>query len=112
MNDLTKSEHFHKYGYVYLENIISKETCTDFTQLMLNKREKNNLQYEKKVNAGFYNESYGGSDEVFHQLTRDLTPRLEEELNVKMVPSGAYGRIYYNGGTLARHVDQIGRAHV
>ena len=42
------------------------------------------------------------------QALRDMQPRVEEELQVKMKVANSYARIYYNGGTLNRHTDRKG----
>jgi hypothetical protein len=112
MNELKKSEFFKKFGYAYFENILSEDQCIHFAAKMLSFREDNKLNYEGKTEKApnaFYDNSFGmGRDPEMEQALRDMQPYIEQELNVKMVPANSYARIYYNGGTLNRHVDRQG----
>lgn len=105
---MRKSQFFNEHGYVYLNNILTPLQCEQFSNIMLTKKSNNQLGYEKLGNPAMYQESYGGNDEVFETALRELTPRLEEELGVKMIPANSYCRIYYNGSTLNPHVDRLG----
>lgn len=112
MSELTKSAFFSKYGYSYFENILTDDECIDFAAKMLSFKEDNRLVYEGKTDArpnAFYDNSFGiGSVPEMESVLRSMQPKLEEELNVRMVPANSYARIYYNGGTLAPHVDRTG----
>lgn len=104
---MSQSEFFAKHGYAYLNNVLTSEQCDEFTERMLRMKNENHLVYEGG-DTKFYDNSYGGNCQEFEQALRELTPRLEEELGVKMKPANSFGRIYYNGGTLHRHVDRQG----
>jgi hypothetical protein len=112
MSELTKVEFFKKFGYVYLENILTEDQCFRFASQMLSLREDNKLYYEGKTENSpnaFYDNSFGvGSVKEMEDALRTVQPRVEEELGVNMVPANSYARIYYNGGTLNRHVDRKG----
>lgn len=105
---MNKNEFFKEHGYVYLDSVLSQQQCEQFSNVMLTKKTNSQLQYEKTVNSTMYQESYGGNDPLFETALRELTPRMEEELQVKMVPANSYCRIYYNGSTLKSHVDRVG----
>lgn len=105
---MTSSIFFKEHGYVYLNNVLTPQQCEEFSNLMLTKKNNSQLQYEKTVNSTMYQESYGGNDQVFETALRKLTPRMEDELQVKMIPANSYCRIYYNGSTLKPHVDRSG----
>lgn len=112
MSELTKAELFKKLGYAYFENILTEDQCFRFASKMLSLREDNKLHYEGKTEDkpnAFYDNSFGvGSVPEMEQALREVQPRVEEELQVKMTPANSYARIYYNGGTLNRHVDRKG----
>lgn len=112
MNELTKSEFFAKHGYAYFENILTEDQCIDFAAKMLSFKEDNRLSYEGKTDAqpnAFYANSYGiGGVAEMEAALLEMQPKIEEELQVKMIPANSYARIYYNGGTLNTHVDRPG----
>jgi hypothetical protein len=111
MSKLTKPEFFKKYGYAYIENILTEEQCVKFTAILLSMKEEKMLAYEGKTSDkpnAFYDNSYGGNHPDFEVALREVQPRLEEELGVKMTPANSYGRLYFNGGTLEKHVDRNG----
>jgi hypothetical protein len=103
----TPAEFFNKHGYSYIKNVLSDQQCNDFTKLLLDMKHAEQLVYEGG-NAAFYDNSYGGNHPEFEAALRELTPRLEHELGVKMTPANSFARIYYNGGTLHRHTDRDG----
>ena len=98
---------FNKLGYVYMRNVLTPEQCQQFTDLLFAMKNDNTLQYEG-TNTTHYRESYGGNCPEFEQALRDVTPRVQEELQLKITPANTYGRIYFNGGRLAKHVDRAG----
>lgn len=112
MSELSKAEFFKKYGYAYIENLITEEQALHFSAIMLSHREDNKLRYEGKSENdpnSFYDNSYGiGSVPEMEQNLRDVQGRIENELGIKMVPANSFARIYYNGGTLNPHLDREG----
>lgn len=96
---------FNRLGYVYMPNILTSEQCQQFTDILFAMKNDNKLQYEG-TNTVHYRESYGGNCPEFEQALRDLTPRVQEELQINIKPANTYGRIYFNGGRLAKHVDR------
>jgi hypothetical protein len=112
MSELTKSKFFSKHGYAYFENILTDDQCIDFAAKMLSLKEDNRLFYEGKTNTqphAFYDNSFGiGSVPEMEAMLRDIQPKIEDELEIQMVPANSYARIYYNGGTLNAHVDRPG----
>jgi hypothetical protein len=108
-----QSEFFAKHGYAYLKNVLTPEQCLRFAGILLAMKEENMLHYEGKTadqpNA-FYDNSFGGNHAEFEAALREVQPRVEQELGLvgKMTPANSFGRIYYNGGTLAQHVDRDG----
>ena len=49
MTELSKAEFFKKFGYAFLENILTEEQCLNFAAKMLSLQEDNKLHYEGKI---------------------------------------------------------------
>lgn len=105
---MNNNQFFKEFGYAHINNALTLTQCNEFSNIMLAKKNNNQLGYEKSINAAMYQESYGGNDQLFESALREVTPRLEEELQIKMIPANSYARIYYNGSTLKPHTDRIG----
>jgi hypothetical protein len=103
---MKNSELFSNYGYAYISNVLTKEQCERFSNILLDMKNANQLAHEGSVDALIYKESYGGNHEEFEAALREIQPRIEEEIGLKMKPANSYGRIYYNGGTLPPHKDR------
>jgi hypothetical protein len=104
----TNAEKIAELGYCYINNVLTFEQCEHFSNIMLDMKKANILNYEGAVENPYYKESYGGNHNEFEGSLRELTPRLEQELGIKMKPANSFGRIYYNGGTLPPHKDRSG----
>jgi hypothetical protein len=102
-----QSEFFARHGYAYIKDVLTHQQCDDFAQLMYDMKATDRLVYEGG-DQKFYDNSYGGNHPEFEAALRSLTDRLQDELGVKMTPANSFGRIYYNGGTLHKHVDRQG----
>jgi hypothetical protein len=105
---MNQSEFFAKHGYAYIKNVLTPEQCDNFSKIMLDMKNSNILRYEGAVDSYHYKESYGGNHNDFEAALREVTPRMEEELGVKLKPANSFARIYYNGGTLPPHRDRQG----
>lgn len=103
---------FNKLGYCYFTNVLTPKMCTDFTNLMFELKNNGQVRFEGKTNDNpnsFYNKSWGGNHPEFENALRNhVQPQIEEVLQIKLLPRNSFGRIYYNGGTLDRHVDREG----
>lgn len=104
----TKQEEFQEKGYAYLNNVLTLEKATYFSHLMMGMKAMNSLNYEGAIENPYYKESYGGNHPDFEKALDEVTPRIEEELGVKMKRANSFARIYYNGGTLPPHQDRTG----
>lgn len=103
---------FRDYGYLYFKNILSEEEQLRFASIMMVLKEDNRLLFEGKDAQGnpsqYYNNSFGGNHPEFESALIRIQPRIEEELGIKLKPKNSFARIYYNGGTLSKHVDREG----
>jgi len=71
-------------------------------------KKENRLNYE--ADKTHYANSYGtGRIANFEKLLKELTPVIKERTGIhNIVEENSYTRIYYNGATLAKHVDRKG----
>lgn len=102
---------FRERGYAYMTDVISQQQRLRFASIMLDLKQRNKLMYEGATNgvaSEYYNNSFGGNHPEFELALREIQPRMETELNVKLIPQNTFARIYYNGGKLTKHVDREG----
>jgi hypothetical protein len=103
---------FSEYGYLYLEDLLTKEVRLRFASIMLLMKEKNFLVFEGTDSMGnknnYYNNSYGGNHQEFEDALISIQPIVEKELGFKLKSKNSYARIYYDGGELNKHVDRSG----
>ena len=103
-----QSEFFKKLGYAYIQNVLTPSQCEQFADTMLRLKNENVLKYDGEVPNPYYKESYSGNHGDFEAALREVTPRMENELGVKLKPANSYCRVYYNGATLTPHKDRVG----
>lgn len=103
----TTKEEFKKYGFAYLENIISDSLCDKFTNIMLDLKHNNRLVFENTSNADMYKNSYGtGRLPEMESCLKEITYELKTYFDLNCKEANTYARIYYNEGTLKPHVDR------
>lgn len=102
------AEFFKKLGYAYIPKVLTIQQCEHFADLMLSLKSNNNLRYDGETPNPYYKESHSGNHQEFEAALREVTPRLAEELDIKIKPANSYCRIYYNGATLTPHKDRVG----
>ena len=110
---MTEQEHFIKYGYAVVRNIISEELAKfiadEFTMVKDVYYHIHNVPLEDttrfsdpvvKHSFSYY------APLCFEILYPRIMPRCEEILNKKMIPSFSYARILYEGAKMEKHVDR------
>lgn len=104
---------FEKNGYEIIDKVISTETAELLAmefQLL-----KENVYFQNGIDPN--NETYSGDSQVsksfawygafcFESLLMYVHPTLEKIIGKRLHPTYSYARIYYNGATMARHVDR------
>lgn len=103
---------FKKMGYAYFPKLIPIQKCEEFADLMLSLKNEKNLKYDGENPNPYYKESHSGNHPEFEKVLREVTPRVADELQVKIKPANSYCRIYYNGATLTPHKDRSGLDYV
>jgi len=99
--------HFNDVGHIYVKGVVTPELCQYFSDILFRMKNQHGLKHEGTV-SGHYGESYGGNCDEFEKYLKAITPQISEKLQVKIKPANTYGRIYFNGGRLQKHVDRPG----
>jgi hypothetical protein len=113
-----KNNKFKKQKYIVIKNAINKELAIFLYNYILLKREVSKIYFERKFippNAdewGVWNDtmvpntysSYG--DVAMDTLLLKVQDIMEKTVEVKLIPTYSYVRIYKKGDILNRHVDR------
>lgn len=121
--DSPEAEHFKAKGWVWLEDVISKDVAN-----LLYRHVKNNAKRlavlheregEENVNEpkttgifGWWGDSQVGGDfakygdPIFDDLLEELLPHMEHAVGEELIPTYSYHRLYTTGSTLGRHTDR------
>lgn len=95
-------QEFKDKGYVYLENVLDKQSCQNLTNYL------KDLVSQKKTNKDPqcpFSEAIYGAEE-FDKLLEDLIPYFEEKSGLKLYPTYTYARLYAPGEVLKNHRDR------
>jgi hypothetical protein len=110
---MTEQEHFSKYGYAIVRNIISPELAKfiadEFTMVRDVYHHLQNVPVEDTTRFGDRQIKHSFSYYAplcFEILFPRVTPKCEEILNKKLIPSFSYARILYEGAEMEKHVDR------
>lgn len=102
MENLTTAEHFAKYGWVYVPNLVNKSECkmiADYLHLM-NDMGKMTPDDHCRLSNGMYGDSVL---ENFLELNRST---ISKHLNLSLFPTYTYARLYTTRETLFIHKDR------
>jgi PKHD-type hydroxylase len=99
---MNPAEYFEKKRYVYLSNVVPRQTCEDLTRYMFNLFESGKLS--KDPQCPLSDSIYG--DPVLDNLLQALAGPLSAQLGVQLLPTYTYARIYRPGEVLVRHIDR------
>jgi len=99
---MTPAEYFHSKRYVYLSNVVPRQTCEDLTKYMFSLHESGKLT--KDPQCPLSDSVYG--DPVLDNLLQSLAAPLSAQLGVTLLPTYTYARIYRPGEVLVRHRDR------
>jgi hypothetical protein len=120
-NKISKSsEYFKQHNFLKCSNLLNSDICTLlYTHVLLNSQrllffENSNMVFteENKERWGTFNDSqapgsfslYG--DTIFDSLLLLVKNKLENLINIKLVPTYSYHRLYTSGAELKRHKDR------
>lgn len=107
--------HFEEYGYQVLRGVVHPQTCMhmaiEFNMM------KDNYMYANKI--PLEDPEFAGDDLVkksfswygpycFESLLVMMHPLVQQVVEKPIVPTYSYARIYYNGASMAKHIDRDG----
>lgn len=99
---MNAAEYFEEKGYVYLDNVISKELCGDLTKRLFELKEKGELVQDEQCPLSW--SVYG--DPALDSILAELAPALSKQLGIELYPTYTYARLYQPGEELKRHIDR------
>ena len=98
----TAAEHFIKEKYAYISNVISQEECKELVNYMFTLERENKLENDPQCPLS--GAVYG--DLVFDKILERLTKPISSQLEIDLIPTYTYARIYKPGEVLERHSDR------
>jgi len=103
---------FKKNGYLVLRGVLSKEILELLTiQTKLDEKIKC-FQKNKNIEDYFFHDydtpyAYTGYSMLcYESLLEILQPFIEQHINIELLPTYSYFRIYYKNAELTRHIDR------
>ena len=109
---------FNKKNYLVVKNLVSKELCSFLTEYLILKKQvakiviDNGLIIPKYPFFGTFNDgqvknAYSHyADIAFEILLKNLKPKIEKIIKLKLTETYSYLRIYEQGNVLERHLDR------
>lgn len=84
------AEEFKKNRYVYIPNMVDKDACEQLTKHMFKLKDEGKLHRDEQCPRSL--SVYG--DPLFDAVLRTLAGALSEKLNIDLLPTYTYARIY------------------
>ncbi len=102
MDELSTAEHFAKYGWAYVPNLVDKFECEMLTEnlFLLKKEKKTKKDHQCPVSDSIYGEKH------LDKLLENLCPKMSKLVNIPLLPTYSYSRIYYTNEELKIHKDR------
>lgn len=99
---MTPAQYFKDKKYIYLSNVVPRNTCEDLTNYMFKLYEDGKLTKDEQCPMS--DSVYG--DPILDNLLQSLAAPLSAQLGINLLPTYTYARIYRPGETLVRHIDR------
>jgi hypothetical protein len=103
MENITTAEHFLKYGWAYVPDLISKSECkmlSDYLFLLKKENKTKNGDYQCPLSDAVYGEKY------LDIVLESLCPKISKMTGISLLPTYSYSRIYRTGEELLIHKDR------
>ncbi|HAY88848.1 MAG TPA: hypothetical protein DCY51_05360 [Bacteroidetes bacterium] len=100
MNSTAK--HFEDNRYVYIPQLVTQQECKELTDYMFTLEKEGKL--EKDPQCPLSGAVYG--DKLFDNLLERLVEPLSRHLEIDLLPTYTYARLYKPGEVLERHSDR------
>ncbi len=101
--DITTEEHFAKYGWVYVPDLVNKHECkmlSDYLFLLKEENKTKSGDHQCPISDVVYGEKH------FDLLLESLCPKISKLINISLLPTYSYSRIYYTKEELKIHRDR------
>lgn len=99
---MNPAEYFETNRYVYLSNVIPRQTCEDLTKHMFSLYDAGQLT--KDPQCPLSDSVYGNP--ILDNFLQSLAAPLSAQLGIQLLPTYTYARIYRPGEMLVRHRDR------
>jgi hypothetical protein len=109
---------FKENNYVVIKNIVPKNLCEFLTNYFILKRKCAHTLYSKKFipqpgneEWGFFGDTQVDTWSIYGDMSTEVlldycTPIMEKELDMKLIPTYSYARVYIKGNDLKKHIDR------
>ena len=99
---MTAAQAFEKNRYIYLSGAVPRDECERLTKHMFKLKEEGKLTQDEQCPLSW--SVYG--DPELDAVLEKLVPNLSKQLEVELLPTYTYARIYEPGETLVKHKDR------
>jgi len=100
--DMSSQQYFESNGYVILKDVLNKQQCDQFVQMMFEQHDQGNLVQDEQCPES--NAIYGFPP--FEELLANLSDPLGRAVGRELLPTYTYARIYRPGEILKIHKDR------
>lgn len=103
MEKFSTAEHFAQHGWVYIPKLVSKSECKMLSDYLFLLKEKNKTRKgdpQCPLSDAVYGEKYLDS------FLESFCPKIAEQINIPLLPTYCYSRIYHTGEELKIHKDR------
>jgi len=109
---------FKENNYVVIKNIIPQELCNFVTNYFILKRKAAHTLYTQGFikppgieEWGFFGDTQVDTWSTYGDVATEVllnlcTPIMEKELQMKLIPTYSYARVYVTGNELKKHIDR------
>jgi hypothetical protein len=102
MEKLSVAEHFAKYGWVHVPNLVDKYECQMLTNHLFSLKDDQKLVKDNQCPLSL--SIYG--DEILDKFLELTRPKISSLININLLPTYAYARLYNKNDELKNHLDR------
>lgn len=99
---MTEQEHFEKYKWVYVKDVISKERCAELTNALQGAIDHGGSR--KDIQCPLSESIY--AFRPFEILLQELVPVISKATGINVLPTYSFTRWYVTGEELKPHIDR------
>jgi hypothetical protein len=102
MENLTAAEHFEKYGWAYIPDLLDRFEC----EMLTHRLQSLELQGELKKDSQCPLSPSVYGDEILDKVLELTRPKMSKLINVSLLPAYTYARLYQKNDELKIHLDR------